>query len=342
MTPHEDQRPVDRRSRADEDSIAPSLRARIALLSGSVGLVLALLISVYLAQTHLQQLTSERRDKLQAIADTTAALVAQSLDAQRREVAFFAASSLLTTGDLGRPEVRAALERLKRSRSQYSWIGVADASGIVVAATSGLLTGKSVGNRPWAIEGSKHAYIGDLHEAVLLSNLLQADPSGQPMRFIDFSAPILAPDGRTRGVLGAHAHWKWANEIMELIGRHSAHRDPTEVFIVNSHNRIIFPAALPGTEQAAPDVDHQRPAAQWHNGREYLTAIAKLQETPSATPLGWKIYTRQAHPSGHSLNDFLSPGTLVLCLLAGGFLALGSWLLLGKILPPREHAAPAP
>ena len=66
-------------------------------------------------------------------------------------------------------ELRRALEQLQSTFSDLAWIGFADVDGKVVAATGGLLEGKSVAARPWFKEGLQRLAIGDVHEAVLLA-----------------------------------------------------------------------------------------------------------------------------------------------------------------------------
>ncbi|PMY44289.1 GGDEF domain-containing protein, partial [Pseudomonas sp. GW456-L12] len=75
--------------------------------------------------------------------------------------------------------------------------------------------GQAVQQRPWFQAGLRGEYTGDPHEAVLLAKLLPGLPNGEPLRFIDFAAPIRNADGQVIGVLGAHAHWSWVTHIVE-------------------------------------------------------------------------------------------------------------------------------
>ncbi len=183
-----------------------SLRSRIAVTFGLLALAVGIPVYFYVSHVYLVQLSADKREKLQVVADTAAAIVGQSLAERRREVALLAEIQLYQTAALDSAEVKASLEQLKRARTHYSWIGVADRDGVVLSAPSDVLKGASVKARPWFVHGKEGSYVGDLHEAVLLSHLLEQDPSGQPMRFIDFAVPIVSPDNHVRGVVGAHAH----------------------------------------------------------------------------------------------------------------------------------------
>ena len=90
-------------------------------------------------------------------------------------------------------ELRRALEQLQSTFSDMAWIGFADVGGKVVAATGGLLEGKSVAARPWFKEGLKQIVIGDVHEATLLAQLLTQQENGEPYRFVDLAFPIRIP-----------------------------------------------------------------------------------------------------------------------------------------------------
>ena len=116
-----------------------------------------------------------------------------------------ARSPTLSQGRLTAENVRRALELRKAAHKEYAWIGIADANGRVVQAPSGLLQNEQVGQRPWFQAGRRGLFMGDVHEAVLLAKRLPQPPSGQPLRFIDFAAPVLDENGQLKGVLGAHA-----------------------------------------------------------------------------------------------------------------------------------------
>lgn len=72
------------------------------------------------------------------------------------------------------------------------------------------LVGQSVANLPWFQAAALAPFIGNLHEALLLAELLAAHPdNNEPLRVIDFAAPITDDSGHVVGVLGAQLDWQW-------------------------------------------------------------------------------------------------------------------------------------
>jgi hypothetical protein len=72
---------------------------------------------------------------------------------------------------------------------------VADTDGRVRQAVKGLLVNQSVKARLWFQAGLQGNYTGDPREAVLLAKLLSGGTTGEPLRVIDFAAPIGNADG---------------------------------------------------------------------------------------------------------------------------------------------------
>jgi hypothetical protein len=85
-------------------------------------------------------------------------------------------------------EARTAIDLMALLDNRYSWIGVADVDGSVLAAANGLLERESVAQRPWFRRGLNGPTAIDVHEAQLLAKLLPART--EPYRFIDLAAPI--------------------------------------------------------------------------------------------------------------------------------------------------------
>lgn len=83
--------------------------------------------------------------------------------------------------------------------SRISWIGFADLTGQVVAANNDLLLGQSVSERPWFQNGLNGGFAGDVHDAVLLAQILNPN-STDPLRFIDLARPVKDANGDPIGV----------------------------------------------------------------------------------------------------------------------------------------------
>lgn len=123
--------------------------------------------------------------------------------------------------------LRQSLEQFQASFSDFTWIGFAGADGVVVASTHGILQGSSVAARPWFKRGLQELAIGDVHEAVLLDELLEKRSDGEPYRFVDISLPIRDSSGKVIGVLGGHLNWDWAHRMIESAETNDGNTDTT-------------------------------------------------------------------------------------------------------------------
>lgn len=196
--------------------------------------------------------------------------------------------------DVGPDSLQVAVDTLAAANPKSSWIGIARANGQVVAASDGYLVGESVSGRPWFGEGLQGPFAGDVHEAVLLARLMKTD-NGEPLRFIDFSAPIRNADGSVWGVLGAHVNWRWVRELITS----TADSLDLDAFVVNAAGTVILSTAP--TTDAFDDLGIFRSAAlgraaataeTWPDGKTYYSVVLEEPALGSLPPLGWNYVVR--------------------------------------------------
>ncbi|MGY8525624.1 sensor domain-containing diguanylate cyclase [Paracidovorax citrulli] len=317
-----------------------SFRAQMALLFGLLSVLVGLPTYWYISSQHRAQLIENKREALKAVAHSAATLLTESLAERHREIALLAQTRLYRQEDLADPEVRASVERVQQSYAHYSWIGVADAQGKVLAATSGHLVGADVSRRPWFQAGLKGTFVGDVHEAVLLAKLLPQSSSDQPIRFIDFSSPILDEAGRVKGVLGAHAHWDWAGALLSTITPASATPDKSELFILNQKGEVIYPETVPDNLKA-PALDALKTTVgerfmDWGDESPYLTASAAVDDPVESSPLGWTVVVRQGEDSVLAEVRSLQRVNLLTMGTAGLAFLLLAWAVANRISRPVE------
>lgn len=277
--------------------LAPrTFRGQMALLFGLLSVLVGLPTYWYISSQHRAQLIKNKREALVAVSHSAATLLTESLAERHREIALLAQTPLYRQAALNDPEVHASLDRVKRSYTHYSWIGVTDVSGNVQAATSGHLVGADVSQRPWFQAGLKGSFVGDIHEALLLAKLLPGSSPDQTIRFIDFSTPILDDTGQIRGVLGAHAHWQWAGDLLATITPPET-AAAIELFILNHGGEVIYPESppeglkVPKLETLAGSSG--QPFLDWGENVLYLAASSAVQTPEGSTALGWQIIARQ-------------------------------------------------
>ncbi len=306
-----------------------SFRNRLALLFVGLALLVGLPTYLYLNHIYAAQLLRDRGQSLRDLASAVAAVLGENLRERQREIELLAQSPLYRRAPLDSSDFRSSLERVQETYPQYSWIGLADAQGTVRAATGGMLVGQSVVKRPWFINGRQGPFFGDLHEALLLTKLLPPAEGQGPVRFIDFASPVFDEAGHLRGVLAAHAHWRWAAEVVQVMTPHDSATNGLDVFIVNQDNVVIYPDGQEKT-LLAPDKAAFNPQSYttdgWGDAISYLTATAPVREFIAGQSLGWRIVVRQ--PITRTLADVRHLQRVVLLSLAAAtilFLALVWW-----------------
>lgn len=181
-------------------------RNRLALAFSSALLLIGLPAYLYIQHVYGEQLLADRGHALHRLAESAADLLAENLRERQREITLLARSPVLVAGQFERRDLAQFINTVQASYPQYAWIGLASPTGSVRAASGGLLLNADVAQRPWFKAGINGPFVGDLHEAVLLSKLLPPQKDGAPLRFLDFAAPVPGPDGPPLGVLAAHAY----------------------------------------------------------------------------------------------------------------------------------------
>lgn len=313
----------------------------MALLFG----VLSILVSAptYLVISHIQkeQILDEQRAILQNMADAAATVIAENLVQRRREIELLAQSDTFRTAPLDGKAVHIALERLKKSYPHYSWIGLTGPEGIVRSATSNHLVGQSAAARPWFQKGRFNVFVGDVHEALLLTKLLPQTEPGQPARFIDFASPVISEDGQLRGVLAAHAHWRWAGTALKAATPRDADQTGIQLFIVNDQDRIIYPeqGAAPQSTTVNEDLlsRHGRNFLAWgRDGRFLITASAVAEPTALST-LNWRVVVRQPESILLANVARLQRAILLISILGVVVFILLAWQAASLISRPIER-----
>lgn len=239
-------------------------------------------------------------------------------------------------------EAGGLLNQLKKSLPVFTWVGFLDKTGNVVASTDQILQGTNISQRPVFQQALKGTFIGDVHDAVLLSKQLP-NPTGEALQFVDVSVPVMDKQGQTSGVLAAHLSWEWSREVEASIVNPLKERlKGVEVFVVSKKDDTILlgPAALTGKRMTDAVLQQARSGnssyvIEQERGRDsYLTGYAYGDGYMNYPGLGWTVIIRQpadiAFASVHQLERFI----LISGLLTAAAFALIGWLLAGWISRP--------
>ncbi len=276
--------------------VTRSLRQRLIMIFGGVSLLLGLVSSVVIENRATQTLTSLGQDKLEEISRSIARVMSQSLVERRREIDLISRLPTLTLEDWQTESVRTIIDAVKQGYRPYAWMGLSDINGRVIVASDGLLEGVDVSARPWFIRGKERLFTGDVHEALLLARHLQpsASPS-EPLRFIDFAAPVRNSQGEIIGVIATHAHWTWIEAVIKesVSQEHTSHQ--IDVFLVDRAGQVLYTLSrtreveLFGTSSASGALNLTLTEDMF---KEYISARAAIVG-PGSEDLGWSIVVRQ-------------------------------------------------
>jgi len=302
-----------------------TLRGQIRYLM--IGLVVTLLALLGVGTGVLAVLTM-RSHVEQELAGTAVAM-AEKLDRgmfrHKREAGLLAGFGRTGIVSFADPvEGRALLERLQTEFSEYTWIGFADPSGKVLAATGGLLEGASVAARPWFKEGLKGAFEGDLHEALLLQKLLTSSGE-EPLRFVDVAFPVLDRDGRLIGVLGAHLSWAWADEVRRSVLATADPDSRIEVLVLSKDGQIILASGGDPLGKPVEGLPSDRNSRAFY-GDGFVFGQAPTLGYRDFQGFGWIVVARQPLLVAYAPLGWLIAGVVAITGIVG---LVGVWLAHG-------------
>ena len=280
-------------------SIRPSrvsLGAYLAMAFSLLSILLTVILTVVIERTASAQVRSSIGTNLAELANQTSSRLDRSMFERYREVRLMAGR---LAREPGNDEVQRELDALQASYPYYAWIGLADAAGKVRAATRGLLMGTDVSGRPWFTNAARGQNLGDVHEALLLSKLLD-NPGKEPLRFVDVAFAVPTGAGQPPGVLGAHLSWTWAQDVRQAIFVPLGGGRSVEPLIVSTGGKVLLgPSALEGTQlslaslKAAAAGETGSRIETWPDGRSYVVGFSKTKGYRDSPGLGWTVLVRQ-------------------------------------------------
>ena len=319
-----------------------SFKGRLALWFGGLSLLTLLSVGLYVGRLATQQIAVTAGESVHATARAAADLLAANLRERELEIELLSQVAHFVRGDLSHPDILFSLELRKKFRSEFAWLGVVDANGKVIQASGGMLRGLSVGKRPWFTAGLKGVYTGDVHEAVFLAKLLPSQASGEPLRFIDFAAPIKNKDGLVVGVIGALGHWRWVTETVQAAADRMGSESHSEILILDKRGNVLYPLSLVGPSRLPEGMPTQRPYATvtWSDGRDYLTSQVTV-DARTQNDLGWSIVVRQPLKTALQPLYALRNRLVALGFVATLLVALVALRLARSVSEPIEQLAAA-
>ncbi|GAA0630848.1 GGDEF domain-containing protein [Thalassospira tepidiphila] len=197
-------------------------------------------------------------------------------------------------------QISSIVNRLSREIPIFTWIGVLDRDGTVVASTNDLLLGANIAQRPVFQYGKNGQFIGDVHDAKLLAEKFPLY-NGEPIQFVDIAVPLFNKNDQFTGVFATHLSWEWADNVRKtLFAGQGIHRD-VDIFVVSADGTVLLGAdgAMVGSSleldalQQAQRNNIGWKISTWPDGAEYLTGYAPADGHLDYAGLNWSILVRQ-------------------------------------------------
>ena len=266
-----------------------SFYLRLTAYFAALVLLCCLLLAFHFDRLATLALTEAAARNLFNTTRSAAMQITVNMQEREREVLLLSRSHLLKTADLRTSLVSNRLQDIQQSYPYYAWIGIAAPDGEVLNATGKLLVGENVAARPWFQAGLKGPYVGDVHKALLLEQLLQPN-STEPLRFIDFVAPLYDETGQVKAVLGTHVDWAWVAQLLSGILEGETEQQ-LEFFILDAKQQWLYPFSASNTAVPPLPGTGQTTSIRWPDQQHYLTSVVQIQTNQPA--LQWQLVLRQ-------------------------------------------------
>ena len=327
-----------------------SLAGALGWLVIALSLVFALVAALWLGGMARTSLLQQHGRQLVLSADQLAAGLDQALTSRLQSIR--AAAAMLGT-DLGSdtPRVRrAVLDELQSAYPEFTWIGLADAKGTVVAASDGLLEGSSIADRAGFARGLKESWIGDVYGVVPVDKKQALLPDDAARRSVDMTTPVRDPQGRVVGVLGARLSLRWARNYAQGL-RETLHlHDAAQALVLDREGVVLIgPDALQGrrwhsapvndtalvdaTQAVSSDrASSSAPAFERLAGGQVVLVIRAESRVGSALhTLGWRVQLIEPADRADQRADALRLRILWVSLGLGGTAALFGVLITRRL-----------
>ncbi|MDG4720672.1 MULTISPECIES: GGDEF domain-containing protein [Thalassospira] len=283
------------------------IRVQVALATALMVVCLAALMSFVVGKRSGSDLQNQIGLGVSDIARQMADELDRTMWTHRGEVSVLSTLSVLRELQ-DTQEISSIINRLRREIPIFTWIGVLDRDGTVVAATGDLLVGANIAQRPVFQYGKNGQFIGDVHDAKLLAEKFPLY-NGEPIQFVDIAVPLYNEDDEFTGVLATHLSWEWADTVRKSLFSGQGIHQNVDIFVVAQDGTVLL-GADGGLVGAKLDLDALGEAQRnhigwkintWSDGEEYLTGYAPADGHLDYDGLNWSILVRQ------HVDDALAP-----------------------------------
>jgi signal transduction histidine kinase len=260
----------------------PRLHIAAAIGWAVFGVVtLAALIAAHLASNQ-----AEHRARLDA-ESLLAEFATQVRDAlsmgleTRRSLLQVTAAQISAGTDLDPASLRRTLLTAQAQFPEFTWLGVADASGRVVADTGSTAPQADVSALPWFRQGRKAPFVSDLHAPGMVTDVAKVIGDGQTPRLLDAAAPLASG-----GALGAFLAWPWVeHQVLRMQQALNKNRQVELLLVARDGSVLVGPSNWTGRNLARDDDAKE--------GGDYVIGSRAHLRLADGLGLGWTTIVRQ-------------------------------------------------
>lgn len=310
-----------------------NFRTRLAIGFSGLLMLSSLVISAVIGQRTVQLAQTAAGDSLQETAYQFSTLLDQSMWSRANEIVTLSSVPDLLS-DRNRPEIQRLLDRLKQELPVFTWVGLLDRQGTVIASTDRIIEGVNISSRPVFQKGIQGLFIGDVHDAVLLASKFPRQANGEPIQFVDISIPIQDKNGANVGVLAAHLSWEWASDAESTILSPIAEERQVELFVISTDRTILLGPEEFSKGEALTILPSMLTAGEsrwqvkrWPDGKDYMTAYRVSSGYRTYDGLGWITVARQPIAVAYAPARQLQRDIIVFTLLSSAAVVAIAWLL---------------
>jgi signal transduction histidine kinase/ActR/RegA family two-component response regulator len=318
----------------------PSLQARLGATLAALVLGVSVVLAVLMATAAERQVLRQSTANLDVVSRQLARELATGMDGFAQAAVTQSMQDRFRNPASTPASMRGALDDFLRANPAFAYAAVVDVeTARVLAASGGIFEGGSLAGRPSYEEGRRGLFVGDVHDAVRLAELLPPPGNGEKLRFLDASAPIRDDTGRIVRVFATHIGWQWTERLRNDIFGPLKATHGVEALLVDSAGKVVL-AATPdvpvGTvlgPVAGTPGDHAR-LVDWPDGKSWLTVSASTVPHGAFPGFGWRVVARQPAALATEAASHLRLAFVLAAITLGCGGALLAWWATGRLLLP--------
>lgn len=202
----------------------------VTLMSALTGF----LASQYAKNRSLQRSEQTMRHSAIHIHDLLAANIANRLQVLETTSSHLEARAIRDPAELS-----GIIGKTVERRPEFSWFGITDSEGNVIASSGDLLLGENVTQKEWFADGRQHSFVGEVLKGRPQEPMLPASGDGNAPGFIHLAVPVRLTTGGEAAVLAAHLSHDWLLNVKEeLLVRLYPDLD-VELILASEDNTVI-------------------------------------------------------------------------------------------------------